>query len=127
MTDVNVAGNPAIDPTLPKVELKLGNKTYFLCFTFKALALAQTILRNNGIDCNLLQSLDLTALQADRLVPLLYAGLITHMPEITLEEVFELVLFRNMHLVFEAVVLAYGASMAEPDPDAAPVDPTLPA
>jgi hypothetical protein len=126
MTDVNVAGNPAIDPTLPKVELTLGKKTYFLCFTFEALALAQSILRDNGIDCNLLQSLDLTILQADRLVPLLYAALITHDPTISLEEVFKLVKFRTLAKVFEAIVLAYGASMADPDEDAAPTDPKLP-
>jgi hypothetical protein len=121
-----VAGVPGVDPTMPRVPLKIGKETLYLCFTLEAIARAQSILRANGFECSLIQALDFSTLQADNIVPLLYAGLITHKPEITLEEIFKIVKFRHIPKVLEAIVLAYGESMAEPDEDADPVDPNEP-
>lgn len=106
-----------IDPTLPKIELKLGKETYFLVFTFKALAAAQKGLRDIGVEVNLLHALDLSNVDAEKLVPLLYAALITHQPKITPLEVVELVTFKNMGRIFEAIAQAYGESLAEPSED----------
>lgn len=114
MSKAKVAGIPGVDPTLPRVELKLGSDTYYLVFNFKALALAAAKLREKGVHTNLLQSLDLSGLDADTLAPLLYAGLITHQPEITLDEVVAKVSIRDLGGIFTAIAEAYTASLAEP-------------
>jgi hypothetical protein len=124
---VKIAGNPEIDPTLPKVDIKLGSETYYLCFTFGALSLAQKNLRDIGVECNLLHALDLSSMDALRLVPLLYAALLSHQPKITLEKVATLVTFKNMGMIFEGLARAYGASLAETSPEDVKPDPEQPA
>lgn len=121
-----VSGNPEFDPTMPKVEIKLNGKSYFLCFTFKALSLAQKNLRDIGVDVNLLRALDLSTMDALKLVPLLYASLITHQPKITPEQVTDLVTIRNLGMLFEGIAQAYGASLADPSDDDVKADPTKP-
>jgi hypothetical protein len=121
-----VARNPAVDPTLPKTDIKLDGKTYFMCFTFGALALAQSKLRAQGIVVNLLHALDLSSLDAERVVPLLYAALITHQPDISIEAVAKMVSMRNLGNIFEGIATAYAASLAEPTPEDAKPDPTKP-
>jgi hypothetical protein len=123
---VKIAGNPEVDPTLPKIEIKLGGDRYFLCFTFGALSLAQKNLRDIGVECNLLHALDLSTMDALRLVPLFYAALLSHQPKITLDKVTSLVTFRNMGMIFEGITQAYGASLAEPSPDDVKPDPDQP-
>jgi hypothetical protein len=124
---VSIAGNPEIDPTLPKIEIKLGKETYFLCFTFGALALAQKNLRSVGVECNLLHALDLSSMDASQVVPLLYAALISHQPKITLDKVASLVTFKNLGMIFEGIAQAYGASLADPSPEDVKPDPNQPA
>lgn len=102
------------DPTIPAVELQIGKDRYYLAFTFRALAIAQKSLRDVGVQCNLLHALDLSNLDAEKLVSLLFAALITHQPKITPEQVADLVTFRNMGLIFEKLAEAYGASLADP-------------
>jgi hypothetical protein len=121
-----VAGNAEYDPTLPKVAIELSNKKYFLAFTFRALALAQAELSKVGVEVNLLQALDLSTMDALKLVPLLYAALISHQPKITFDEVMGLVTFRNMGLIFEGIAQAYGASLADPTDDDVKADPDQP-
>ncbi|RZU39329.1 hypothetical protein [Edaphobacter modestus] len=113
-TKVAVAGVPGIDPTLPQIEIKLGGETYFMCFTFGAMAIAKARLRVAGIECNLLQSLDLRNLDADQIVPLLYAALIMHQPDITPLEVAGLVTIPNLGNIFDGILKAYSASLADP-------------
>jgi len=111
-----VAKNPAVDPTLPKVPVTLGDETFYLCFTFAAIATAEAKLRQSGIHVNLLHALDLSSMDAGRVVPLLYATLITHQPDITPEAVAKLVTMRNLGAIFEGVAKAYSDSLAEPEP-----------
>jgi hypothetical protein len=120
---LKISNHPELDPTLPKIELKLGKQTYLLCFTFKALAVAQKNLRDIGVQVNLLHALDLSNMDAEKLVPLLYAALITHQPTITPTEVVGLVTFRNLGSIFEKLAEAYGASLAEPSDEDAKSDP----
>lgn len=120
---LKISNHPELDPTLPKTELKLGKQTYLLCFTFKALAVAQKNLRDIGVQVNLLHALDLSNMDAEKLVPLLYAALITHQPTITPTEVVGLVTFRNLGSIFEKLAEAYGASLAEPSDEDAKSDP----
>ncbi len=118
-----IAGNPEVDPTLPKIEIKLDGKSYFLCFTFEALAMAQAKLRAQGITVNLLHALDLSNMDAERVVPLLYAALMTHKADITPVQVAKMVTLRNLGTIFEGIAQAYGASLAAPSPEEVKSDP----
>src|SRR5580698_6558102 len=128
MPKVKVVNNPEHDSTLPKVKLKLGNETYYLCYTFAALTLAETKLNNEGISCNILKALDLSELDARNLSALLYAGLLTHKPDITIEKVLSLITFKNMQEIPPRILEAYAASLADPsDEDVnGKADPTQP-
>ena len=114
MSKHKVAGIAGLDPTLPLVELTLGDKTYNLAFTFGALSIAASKLRAKGIQCNLLHSLDLSSLDADRVGPLLFAAMLTHQPNITIEQVEALITLHNLGTIFEKIVAAYSASLADP-------------
>jgi|GEM_PF-2675222 len=121
-----VAKNPAVDPTLPKVELKLGGQTYFLCFTFAGLALAEAKLRAQGIAANLLHALDLSSLDASTVAPLLFGAMVTHDPKITFDQVSALVTLRNVPAILQAITSAYEQSLAEPTEESksVPLDET---
>jgi hypothetical protein len=109
-----VAGIPGVDPTLPLTSIELGGVTYNLVFTFKALAIGASELRKQGVNVNLLHSLDLTSMDADRVAPLLFAAMITHHPEMQVEKVQDLITLKNLGRVFEAIAQAYTDSMVEP-------------
>lgn len=115
MAKSKVANVPGVDPTLPRVPVELNGETYFLVFTFGALAIAASELRKLGVEVNLLHSLDLSTFDADKVIPLLYAALITHQRDITLEKVTKLVTLHNLGSVFAAIVKAYTESLAEPN------------
>jgi len=121
-----IAGNPEVDPTLPKIELDLDGKSYSLCFTFGALAIAQKGLRSAGVECNLLLALDISHLDAERLPCLFYAALITHQPKMTVEKATELITMRTLDRIGGAVINAYMASLAEPSPEDVKPDPDQP-
>jgi hypothetical protein len=70
---------------------------------------------------NLIESLDLGSLDASRVVPLFYASLITHDPSLTIDQVTKLVKLRDLAKIFDAIVKAYAASLADPDQDVSPV------
>jgi hypothetical protein len=123
---IKIAGNPEIDPALPKVEIKLGTETFYLCFSFGALALAQKHLRDAGVECNLLHALDLSSMDALKVVPMLYAALITHQPKITLDKVASLVTLKNLGAIFEGITRAYIASLADPSDEDKKADPIEP-
>jgi hypothetical protein len=117
-----VANVPGTDPTLPLVPITLDGKKYHLVYSFAALALAQKNLREQGVIVNLLHCLDLSNMDAERVVPLLYAAMITDTPKITVEAVIKLVTIRNLGAIFEGIANAYSASLADPDP-ADPIEP----
>jgi len=126
VSKVKVAGVPGTDPTLPRIEFKRGKEIFYLCFNFRALAIAQRNLRLAGVDCNLLQALDLSGMDAERIVPVFYATLITHQPDITYEQVWGLIDLSNLGKVFSVIAEAYVASLAESSDTDAKADPTQP-
>jgi hypothetical protein len=124
---LKVAGLPGTDPTLPRVELVVNGESYFLAFTFRALALAQKHLRLIGYDCNLLQALDLRYMDAEKFIPLLYAGLLMHQPAIEIDAVADLVTLDNYGEIYQKIVDAYVASVAKPSDEDAKANPDQPA
>jgi hypothetical protein len=123
-----IAKNPEVDPTLPKVELKLGRKTYYLCFTYGALTQAEAELRKLGVKTNMLKALDFETLDATTLSALLYAAILTHDPSITPESAAALIVFKNIGKIREALLYAFVASLADPvDEEASEDAPLVPA
>jgi hypothetical protein len=110
-----IAHNPELDPTMPKIEIKLGDKSYFLCFTFSAIALAEAKLRAAGTPANLIHALDLSTMDASKIVPLFYAALISHQPDIKPEVAASLVTMKNLGTIFQGIADAYIASLSDPE------------
>jgi hypothetical protein len=113
-----IANNPELDPTLPKVELELDGKTYFLCFTFAALAHTEASLRKLGVTVNMLQALDFETLDATKLSAMLYAAMLTHDNSVTPDFASSLIHFRNIGKIREALLYALVASIADPTKEA---------
>ncbi|WP_433963662.1 hypothetical protein [Tunturiibacter gelidiferens] len=121
----------AVNPLLPKIKLECCTGDYSLCYTYRALKTAEKMLRAAGYtkqESNLLASLSLQGIDATQLSILVFAGLITHHPTITLDEVDEQVItFENMFQFPDYINAAYilaMPSLAKPE-DAKP-DPTQP-
>lgn len=123
---IKVSGIPGTDPTIARVDIVLDGETYFLAFTFKALAIAQKHLRLIGYECNLLQALDLRNIDAEKFIPLLYAAMITNQPSIELDKVADLVTIDNFGIIFNKLVEAYGASIAKPSAEDEKPNPNQP-
>lgn len=103
--NTKVADKPALDPTLPDVELVLGGQTFKLCFDFNAVVHAEKI---TGV--NLLTSIveDITATS---LRGLLYAAVLRDQPDVTIEHVGSLISPTNIGAVRTAIVTAWFGSI----------------
>jgi hypothetical protein len=109
-----VAGNPALDATLPDVSIEIKGETYHLCFDYAALSIAERKLSDVGIKVNMLEALDLRGIGAERLPIVFFAALVKAQPDITYEEASALITMKNYADIFSKVVEAFVASMAEP-------------
>ena len=112
-----VAGNPALDPTLPDVKITIKGETYSLCFDYAALAIAERKLSDAGIKVNMLSQLDLRDISAERLPILFFAALVKGHPNTSYEDAKSLITIKNFADIFSKVVEAFVASMAEPATD----------
>ncbi len=112
---MTIAHDPALDPTLPKVELKLGKQTYNLAFTFASLAIAEQQMRKLGQPINIFHALDFEALDASAMTALLYAALIPGHPEVTLADVPKLITVRAIPKIKQALFDAFVLSMVDPE------------
>jgi hypothetical protein len=114
---------PGVNPTLPKVPITLADgQTYFLCFTYRALAIAEAAIKKTDSDFNILSSLG--KFDANNTAALLYAGLVTYKPELTLEAVYDLIPLDDMYSIPEKLVEAYKLSSRSTED--AKADPTQP-
>ena len=123
MSKKKVAGNPALDATLPYVVLELDGESYRLAFDYAALSVAERKLADIGVQVNMLDALDLRSIGAERLPIVLYASLVKAQPDMTFEDVKHLVTMRTYALIFEKVVEAFVASMKETPKDQKAVNP----
>jgi hypothetical protein len=102
------------DTQAASVELKIGEETYNLCFTFAAMQEAKRILQRKGIRVNLLIALDSMDVDVDTLPALLFAALRTHHPEIDYKRAESLIDMRAALPIFGAICDAYIASVKSP-------------
>ena len=109
--------------TLKQTTLTIKRKEYTLHLVFAALSTAEALLKKQGIQANLLQSLNLSALDASGLAALLYAALKRDQPEMTYLEALGLISLPHLNKVFDALLEAYIAAQKDPDDeDASPND-----
>ena len=98
-----------IDPTLPYTEIEILGKTYKMCMTFRALARADARLREQGVASDLVRMLPNMTFESIPIV--LAASLATFHPELTFEDVVELIDYDTVWSVrdkiFEAWVAAF--------------------
>jgi hypothetical protein len=141
-----IAVNPAHDPTLPDVSITLDGQVYRLCFDYGSLAIAERKLNDSlvlawrklndalplderkpfdqGTKVNMLASLDLSQMGAERLPVLFYAALVKGHPGITFGEASALITMHTFADVFSKVAEAFVASMSEVG-DKKSEDPTM--
>lgn len=112
------------DALAPCADLQVGDNTYKLCFTFGALAEAKRLLRREGVQVNLLLSLDSLDVDVDTMRPLLYAALRTHHPDVSYLAASDMVTLRNAASVFTAICRAYQESVRIPAGTGAPESPS---
>ncbi len=95
------------------VTLTIKGVTYRFFFDFNAIAAAEQ-LTNHSV--NLLRALEFKAMTAAQLRALLYASLLRHQPDITLEDAGGM-LSNPMHTasIVQAIADAYMAACAEPE------------
>jgi hypothetical protein len=122
MSNKTVA-NTALDPTLPKTEIELKGKKYFLCYDFNAIAVAENL---SGI--NMLTAIDFQKLDAGKLRALLFAALLKLQPELTLEAVGDLMPLPTMfgELATALAACYYGANSVDGIREEAPENPATP-
>lgn len=97
-------------PTLPQVSIELNGQKYGLCFDFNALAHAES-----ATGLNMLQALDFQGLSATTFRALLFASMLKLQPEITLEQVGNLIQYGTLPELYKAVARAYTESQPEPE------------
>jgi len=111
-----MAKTPYVNPTVTYTPLKMDSGTHQLCFTFGALATAESLLRKAGHpDVNLLRSFDFSSLGASDIAPLLYAAMLSHRPKVAYDEVVSWISLENIGSIVEALLQAYVLSLAEPE------------
>ena len=109
-----IAGNPATDPTMPKVTVTLDGATYNLAFTFASLATAETEMKKLGKPINIFHAMDFDALDATSMIALLYAALLPGHPEISIDHLPSMLTVKAIPAIRQALFDAFVLSMVEP-------------
>jgi hypothetical protein len=121
-----IAGTIA-DPTLPKTPVTVGGKTYNLCFTFGALAMAE-----HHINRSLAKEGNPERVFLLRLLPeltlyntqILFAAAVRQFhPELEFKEACDLVNYSSVFAIQKAIVDGFSAAMPEVDNSADPPAP----
>lgn len=110
-----MAPTPDNNATLKTTTLTIRKKEYSLHLDFAALSTAEALLRKQGIQANLLQSLNLSELDASGLAAMLFAALRRDHPEMTYLDALGLISLPNLGKVFDALLEAYVAAQKDTD------------
>jgi hypothetical protein len=111
---------PAENPTVQASPLTLSGKEVHLVYDFAALATAESVLRKQGVQANLLHSLDLADVDASGLAAILFAGMLRENPALTYAETLTMITFDNLGDIFDAVLAAYVAAQKPADEGTSP-------
>lgn len=111
---IETSGTPA-DPTARFALLELNGETYWLIFDFNAIARAEQVAK-----VNLLESLDFSGLTAAQYRGLFYASLLKAHPEVTIDEVGQLINLRSMAKISAALLQAWKNSTGVEDTEDPP-------
>ena len=100
----------AANPIVQFTDVELKGKIYKLCWDFHAIAIAEEL-----TDQDLLLRNEPSRITAKQLRGMLYAGLLRAHPEITLDEVTDLITFKNAPNIADALTKAWIHSNKEPE------------
>lgn len=106
---LSVAGRPGFSPVLPKVKLELAGHVFNLQFTFNALAHLEAA---TGV--NSFKVVDFLNIDATRLRAMLWAAILTDQPDVTLEDVGNLLTYSDIQDVYSKLLEAWTGSRPEP-------------
>jgi len=101
-----VFGTPSLDPSLPDVTLLVGSEEFHLAFDMNAIVLAE---KATGID---LFKASISNPTAENLRGLLWACILKHKPDFTIEQAGKLITPRNLQNVWLAVLTAWHDSVS---------------
>ena len=89
----------ALDPTIKFAELKIDDNTFKFVYSFASIALAESLTKTNLLN----GFLNLTSLNAQQLIGLTYAALLTAQPKITYDEVAALFTYDQIYPIMGAL------------------------
>jgi hypothetical protein len=98
--------------TLKSTVLTIDGKDYNLYLDFAAIAKAESLLKKQGVQVNLLRTISLSDMDASGLAAILYALLLRDQPELSYEDVLNLIPFNALGSVFDAILSAYKAAQS---------------
>ncbi|HEV2463546.1 MAG TPA: hypothetical protein VGT04_07065 [Acidobacteriaceae bacterium] len=104
--------NTKKDATLPRTPVMIGGKSYDLCFDLGALSEAETELRRQGHDVNLLAALPTQNLANTRVI--FAAAVRAFHPELGFEEAQKMLTIGDLYNVADAIFAAWSAAMPTP-------------
>jgi len=105
-----MAVKASANATLKQTVLTIDGKEYNLYMDFAAIANAESLLKKQGLQVNLLRALNLSELDASGLAAILYAMLLRDQPKTTYEDVLNLISIQSLGSIFDAVLNAYLAA-----------------
>jgi len=114
----NLIAGTTDDPTIVYTPLELRGKTYQLLFNLAALAKAQ---KATGI--NFLKGIDFENLDADAYTALLHAGVGKMHPDVTAEQMADMVDTKNFSTTLRCLLLAFSANQMEAAKENPPTPP----
>jgi hypothetical protein len=102
------------DPTLPETYVDIDGEKFRLCFDFAALAQAKRKLQEQGVEINILHSLNFYTLDVDTLAAIFYAAAHRFHPKMEWSKAQKLTNLRTGAAIIEGLAAAYAAAMTDP-------------
>ena len=122
----HVGGNAELDPTMPKTSIEIDGKTYWMCFTFGALATVEAKLLQKGIEVNLLWALDPGNVNLNSVRTLFAASINAAHPEVEWEDALDLVTFDNVFTITNLIFKSLKESVKKSGEEKQAATPTQP-
>jgi hypothetical protein len=115
MTKKKLNGPAAFpDPTLPETYVDIDGEKFRLCFDFASLAQAKRKLQEQGVEINILHSLNFYTLDVDTLAAIFYAAAHRFHPKLEWSRARDLTNLRTGAAIIEGLASAYAEAMVDP-------------
>jgi hypothetical protein len=102
------------NPIIPDVAIEIEDESYRLCFDFQALADAKGALKAQGVEINVLRSIDFSSLDVDTLPALFFAAARRYQPQLSWKRAQQIVNVRTASSIAVGLFAAWKGAMAKP-------------